>query len=187
MVMARAGGPTAVVLREAARQVGVAPNAAYRHFQDLDALLNAVCVEAMRRMAQRMEAETARVSLPYGTAQGALARLTAIGLAYLDFAITEPGLFETAFAVPRHLDYMTGDDTLEAGGRTPFQLLAAVLDELAEAAVLPRDRRPDSEYAVWSGVHGMAMLINQGPLRQAPATTTKRLIDLLLAFISRGL
>ncbi|MGC1566066.1 MAG: hypothetical protein WA794_08620, partial [Trebonia sp.] len=30
--LARAGGPEAVVLREATRMVGVVPNAAYRHF-----------------------------------------------------------------------------------------------------------------------------------------------------------
>ncbi len=187
LAMARSGGPRAVVLREAARQVGVAPNAAYRHFKDLDALLNAVCIEAMQEMAHRMEGEVARVTHPYGTKQGAVARLAAIGIAYLDFAITEPGLFETAFAVPRHLVYMTSEDVVDANGRTPFQLLGAVLDELAAAEVLPRERRPDAEYAVWSSVHGMAMLINQGPLRQLLARDTKYLIDLLLAFISRGL
>jgi len=187
LAMARAGGPDAVVLREAVRQVGVAPNAAYRHFKDRDALLNAVCVEAMRHMAQRMEAEVSRVSLGYGTTQGATARLTAIGVAYLDFAITEPGLFETAFAVPRHLDYATNDDAAGPGGRTPFQLLGDVLDELAEAEVLPLERRPQAEYVVWSGVHGMAMLVNQGPLRQLPRSTMNHLIDLLLAFITRGL
>ena len=187
LAMARAGGPGAVVLREAARQVGVAPNAAYRHFRDLDALLNAVCVEAMRHMAHRMETEAARVTLRQGTRQGAVARLTAIGVAYLDFAIAEPGLFETAFAVPRHLDYAAGDAAPEAGGRTPFQILAGVLDELVAAGVLPPERRAGAEYAVWSGVHGMAVLINQGPLRQLPPSDTARLIDLLLAFIVRGL
>jgi AcrR family transcriptional regulator len=187
MAMARAGGPDSVVLREAARQVGVAPNAAYRHFNDRDALLNAVCVEAMQQLAHRMEIEAARVSHRYGTKQGAVARLTAIGVSYLDFAITEPGLFETAFAVPRHLDHMGGDAALEAGGRTPFQILAAVLDELVTAGVLPQERRAGAEYTVWSAVHGMAMLINQGPLRQLPPSDTTRLIDLLFAFIGRGL
>ncbi|HEX3711228.1 MAG TPA: TetR family transcriptional regulator, partial [Trebonia sp.] len=41
--LARAGGPEAVVLREATRMVGVVPNAAYRHFADRDELLAAVC------------------------------------------------------------------------------------------------------------------------------------------------
>ncbi|MEU9375986.1 helix-turn-helix domain-containing protein [Streptomyces sp. NPDC048255] len=40
--LARQGGPEAVVLRAATRHVGVAPNAAYRHFADRSALLHAV-------------------------------------------------------------------------------------------------------------------------------------------------
>src|ERR1700760_1923807 len=45
--LARAGGPDAVVLREATRRAGVVPNAAYRHFADRDELLAAVCAAAM--------------------------------------------------------------------------------------------------------------------------------------------
>jgi len=186
LAMARSGGPDAVVLREAVRRVGVAPNAAYRHFADRDALLNAVCMAAMRELAHRMETEIARVATPHGTREGARARLAAVGVAYLEFATAEPGLFETAFAVPRHLEYATGE---EAAGeeRTPLQLLQGVLDELVEAGVLPPERRPEGEYAAWASVHGMAMLISQGPLRQLPQGETDRLIALLLAFIGRGL
>src|SRR5262249_20451962 len=58
---ARTGGPGAVVLREAARMVGVVPNAAYRHFADRDELLAAVCAQAMGELAARMAADVARV------------------------------------------------------------------------------------------------------------------------------
>src|SRR5579864_1520068 len=59
--LARAGGPDAVVLREATRMVGVVPNAAYRHFADRDELLAAVCTAALRELAARMAAGVARV------------------------------------------------------------------------------------------------------------------------------
>ncbi|MFZ1500903.1 MAG: helix-turn-helix domain-containing protein, partial [Giesbergeria sp.] len=39
IALARDGGPTAVVLREATRRAGVAPNAAYRHFASREDLL----------------------------------------------------------------------------------------------------------------------------------------------------
>ena len=42
VALARKGGRSAVVLREVTRQAGVSPNAAYRHFEDLGALLRAV-------------------------------------------------------------------------------------------------------------------------------------------------
>jgi AcrR family transcriptional regulator len=185
--LARAGGPEAVVLREAARQVGVAPNAAYRHFIDRDALLSTVCLEAMREMARRMEGSLARVASGHSTPQGALGRLRALGVAYLEFALTEPGLFATAFAVPRHLEYATGDAAAGAGERTPLQLLGAVLDELVTAGVLPPERRPQAEYVVWSCVHGLAMLVGQGPLRQLPPGPQAQLSEALFAFITRGL
>jgi AcrR family transcriptional regulator len=187
LALARAGGPEAVVLREAARQVGVAPNAAYRHFVDRNALLNAVCEEAMHEMAQRMEGALARVALAYGTPEGALSRLRALGVAYQEFALMEPGLFSTAFAVPRHLEYATGDAAATAGERTPLQLLEAVLDELVTAGVLPPERRPQAEYVVWSCVHGLTMLVSQGPLRQLPPSLRTHLGELLSAFIVRGL
>ena len=187
IALARAGGPEAVVLREAARHVGVAPNAAYRHFVDRDALLNAVCVEAMREMVQRMEGALAHVAPGYGTPQGASGRLRALGVAYQEFALMEPGLFETAFAVPRHMEYATGDAAARAGERTPFQLLEAVLDELVTTGVLPAERRPQAEYVVWSCVHGLATLVSQGPLRGLPPSLRTHLSELLLAFIGRGL
>ena len=185
--LARQGGPEAVVLREATRRVGVAPNAAYRHFEDRDALLTAVCVAAMRRLAQRMEEDAARVPGGRATKHGAEARLGAIGRAYPDFAMTEPGLFETAFAVPRHLEYASDRDAAGPAGRTPLQMLSDALDDLAGVGVLPLERRPNAEYAVWSSVHGMAVLVNRGPLRQIPPDARSRLIDSLLAFINRGL
>jgi len=64
--LARDGGPDAVVLREAARMVGVVSNAARRHFADRDELLAAVAAAAMRELAARMAAGTGRVRGRYG-------------------------------------------------------------------------------------------------------------------------
>jgi hypothetical protein len=66
-------------------------------------------------------------------------------------------------------------------------LLSEVLDELVVARVLSAERRPNAEFAVWSCVHGMAMLRNHGPLRDLPATVNEELAGALFAFIRRGL
>ncbi|TFI49649.1 TetR/AcrR family transcriptional regulator, partial [Diaphorobacter sp. DS2] len=50
VALAREGGPAAVVLREATRRAGVVPNAAYRHFQNHQALLEAVRAEALSEL-----------------------------------------------------------------------------------------------------------------------------------------
>lgn len=184
--LARAGGPEAVVLREATRMVGVVPNAAYRHFTDRDELLAAVCGAAMRELADRMAAAVASVPGAYGDPEAAQGRLGEIGRAYLDFAQEEPGLFATAFAVPQQHAY-----DAQAGGdgqdRTPLGQLRAALDELVAAGVVDQRRRAGLEYPIWSTVHGLAVLTGEGPLRAVPADIRRKLEERTFAFIGDGL
>jgi AcrR family transcriptional regulator len=184
--LARAGGPDAVVLREATRIVGVAPNAAYRHFADRDDLLAAVSAAAMRELSDRMAAGVARVRGKHGDPAAARRRLHAIGTAYLAFANEEAGLFATAFALPEQHDYSTSEG---AAGQelTPLGHLRAALDELVDAGVLPRLRRDGIEYPIWSTVHGLAVLTVQGPLRDLPGATRHHLERLTLTYIAQAL
>jgi AcrR family transcriptional regulator len=184
--LARTGGPDAVVLREATRMVGVVPNAAYRHFADRDELLAAVCAAAMGELASRMAAGVARVRGPHGDPDAARRRLSAIGVAYLEFAREEPGLFATAFALPQQHAYGAADDGT-GRDRTPLGQLRTALDELVDAGVLDRRRRDGIEYPVWSAVHGLAVLSGQGPLRDVPAATRHHLAELTRSFIEAGL
>ena len=107
--LARAGGPDAVVLREATRQVGVVPNAAYRHFADRQALLMAVSDASQALLALAMEAEIAALPHRRDPVRRARDRLRAVGTGYLRFAQAEPGLFRAAFFVPEHLDAAGSD------------------------------------------------------------------------------
>jgi AcrR family transcriptional regulator len=184
--LARAGGPDAVVLREATRMVGVAPNAAYRHFADRDELLAAVSTAAMRELAGRMAAGVARVRGRHGDPAAARRRLRAVGVAYLAFAHEEPGLFATAYALPQQHAYQAADGGA-AQDRTPLGHLRAALDELVDAGVLDRQRRDGIEYPIWSAVHGLAVLTGQGPLRDLPPATRRHLEELTLTFIGEGL
>ena len=174
--LARAGGPEAVVLREVTRMVGVVPNAAYRHFADRDALLAAVRDEAVRELAGRMADGMSKVRAGPHTPTGARLRLRAVGQAYLEFARTEPGLFDTAFAVP---DHPGGPETGEA---VPLEVLQAGLDNLVSAGILESARRPDIEFPIWASVHGLAVLL-RGPLLSLPEREKTRLEDQMLSFI----
>ena len=157
--LARAGGPDAVVLREVTRMVGVVPNAAYRHFADRDALLAAVRDKAFRMLATRMGDRMSQVRPGPHTPTGARLRLRAVGASYLEFARTEPGLFDTAFAATDHPPSSGTDDP------GPFEHLQAALDNLVEAGLLDPSRRPNIDYPTWAAVHGLAVLL-RGPLSQ---------------------
>ena len=185
--LARGGGPEAVVLREATRRAGVAPSAAYRHFADRRALLDAICSAAQAALAVAMEEELD--GLPNGgdPADATRARLRAVGAGYLRFAQAEPGLFRTAFSASDNLRSAASPSRAGEGGLTPFQLLAAALDGLVEADVLPPERRPGAEFLAWSAVHGLAMLLIDGPLRGLDHAQTQDIGHRLLDMVERGL
>jgi AcrR family transcriptional regulator len=178
---ARSGGPDAVVLREVTRVVGVVPNAAYRHFADRDALLAAVRDRAVRELAERMASGMSQVRAGPHTPTGARLRLQAVGKAYLEFARTEPGLFDTAFAVTEHPVANQANDE-----RQPLEHLQAALDDLVGAGLLDRARRPMIEYPTWATVHGLAVLL-RGPLSSLPDREKTRLETQALAFIGAAL
>ncbi|MFD1715922.1 TetR/AcrR family transcriptional regulator [Amnibacterium flavum] len=185
--LARDGGPDAVVLREATRRVGVSPNAAYRHFADRGALLDAVSAVAQGLAADRIEIEWAKV--PADTDEATIARghLRAVGTGYIGFAREQPGLFRAAFSVPHDLRHAFSPDKAGAAGRTPFQLVALCLDELAAAGVVTPERRRNGEFLAWSTVHGLAMLVIDGPLRGLTPEMIDDAETRLLDMVDRGL
>ncbi|WP_026552624.1 TetR/AcrR family transcriptional regulator [Arthrobacter sp. H20] len=189
--LAREGGPDAVVLREVTRRAGVTPNAAYRHFADKSALVRAVSLAAQSRLAAAMEEEQSAIADDVdgrkSVAALAQAKLRAVGAGYLRFAQTEPGLFRTAFA--NHVDIRDAatEESAGAHGRTPFQLLSDALDELVDAGVLSADRRGGAEFVAWSSVHGLAMLVIDGPLRGLDATQRLVAAQRLLEMVQNGI
>lgn len=185
--LARIGGPDAVVLREATRQVGVVPNAAYRHFADRSDLLQAVCSAAQSALAIAMESELAACPRNTNAADIARARLRAVGTGYLRFAQAEPGLFRTAFSVHENLEKAAIPDMAGKSGLTPFQLLGAALDDMLTAGLLPAERRPFAEVLAWSAVHGLAMLLIDGPLRVLDATQAQAMGQRVIDMVENGL
>jgi len=165
--LAGEGGPDAVVLREATRRVGVSPNAAYRHFADREALLAEVCNACQSKIAAAMDAAYDAIS-PGEPAEMALERLRSVGRSYVGFAQDNPGLFLTAISASPDLENINLASRAGPSGRTPYGLLTAALDELVDAGLMPASRRPQAEFLAWSSVHGLAMLLIEGPLRALP-------------------
>ncbi|TJZ74197.1 TetR/AcrR family transcriptional regulator [Chitiniphilus eburneus] len=187
IALARAGGPDAVVLREATRQAGVVPNAAYRHFANRDDLLQAVRSYALSQVARAMEAELAGLDPAAGALRWAQDSVRAIGTGYLRFAHAEPGLFKTAFS--SHEGVEGDNDPTRAGdsGMNPFQLLSMALNRLADAGGLPPERRLGAEYLAWSAVHGLALLLSEGPLHGMPEPQRMMIGQRLLDMVEKGL
>jgi AcrR family transcriptional regulator len=183
--LARGGGPEAVVLREAARRVGVSAAAAYRHYGGHGELLQAVKRRALEALADAMQAGLdggARLDDP---ADEAVRRFRSLGRAYVGFALDNPGLFHTAFC-RSDPDRRTapGDVTARIASSRPYQILSVSLDELVAVGLLDEARRPVAPIAFWAAVHGLATLLVDGPLAPlAPRdqeTVIQRTLDILI-------
>lgn len=189
--LARTGGPEAVILRDVQRMAGVSNSAAYRHYADRTALLVAVTEYAETRLADAMVARMNVVPNRGPKAKRALGRLRATGQGYIDFALTEPGLFRTAFA---HKDSArdghsrrTDDADATIREHHPFQILIRCIDDLVATGVLSPDRRDGLDEAAWAAVHGLSTLFLDGPMSQADTARKQLITDRLLDVIADGL
>lgn len=187
LYLAREQGPAGVVLREVTRQAGVSASAAYRHYEGQADLLDAVRAASLREVALWMEAELAALGTPEPSVAYARASLRAIGRGYLRFAYEEAGLFRTAFVLPFTQEETSAYSTAGDSGLNPFQLLGVALDRMHDADLLSVEARSQAEFLAWSAVHGMAMLILDGPLQNVPEEQLKRLSQRLLTMVERGL
>ncbi|TQJ30950.1 TetR family transcriptional regulator [Microbacterium sp. SLBN-146] len=175
---AREGGPSAVTLREVTRAVGVAPNAAYRHFADRDDLVRTVAGRSQLALARAISDRVANTPPGLGPAEASIERLRRVGLAYIDFAREERGWFELAFFT-QDTQANDGIVTLDDEVVAPFRLLMDTLDGMVAAGALDPARRPLAEWACWSSVHGFADIAVHGPVRWQP----EPVIDALAAAV----
>ena len=154
-------------LREVARAAGVSATAVYRHFPDKGALMHALAMAGLSRLAaaQRAAAQAAG---------GGVAGFSATGRAYVRFALENPALFRLIFSSPAPPGLLAGrlGDTAEA--------MAFLRANAAAAAPQDADALQVQAIALgaWSVAHGLAMLMLDG---QVPAD--EALID---AVISQG-
>jgi AcrR family transcriptional regulator len=169
--LAEQGGPAAVTIRAAARAVGVTPTAAYRHFRNHEELLGAAKLYSLTQMGDAMRKRLAALSPAPDEGQAAIDRMEAIGRGYVDFALSRPGLFRTAFL---GADKPAVDGT---GPEGPHMMLVRGIDELVRLGFVAEDLRAGAEVASWSLVHGLSLLMLDGPLAQLPPQQRDEIVD----------
>ncbi|MFE9738905.1 TetR/AcrR family transcriptional regulator [Streptomyces sp. NPDC006477] len=189
--LATEGGPERVVLREAARRVGVSPTAAYRHFDGRGELLHTVRAHARRRLADSMERAAAREPGADDPALAAERRVAALCRGYVGFAVEQPGLYRAAFCVPRQAG--TGGPGGQPAERQPaepeiraFTLLREALEALTRRGTARQGARAASGAAAWSAVHGLSLLLVDGPLRRLPVQRRNAVVETTLAMVVSG-
>lgn len=152
-MMVDRGGPY-FSLRELAKEVGTTHAAVYRHFADRSALLDALTAAGFEKLSSYQEAEIdAAPPAP-------LERLVALGIAYVRFAIENPGFFALLFNA-------RDDETTTNSGRDSHseKVLTTLMDTIracqAEGIIIPGDARRLAGFLIMAP-HGYAHYVAQG-------------------------
>ncbi len=185
--LAATGGPEAVTIRGAAREVGVTPTAAYRHFANQADLFHAAKEQAMAGMTEAMADYLAQVPAEGDEVQIALDRMLSTGRGYIRFALQQPGIFKTCFTGGLVAPGEEMPDALQLAEKAPYALLGEMLDRLVDVGYLAPEDRPGAEAGPWSAVHGLALLLVDGPLRRLTQQERETAIERTLALIAVGL
>lgn len=136
-------GLVALTLRACAREAGVSHAAPQHHFRNLAELIAAIAASGFDDFVTALDASAA--------AEGdADAKLQAMGIAYVGFALAHPALYRIMFGVEAMQSESEAFRT--ARGRAWDQLLSSVT-----AAHGPKTADSDA-VMIWSLVHGHAML-----------------------------
>jgi AcrR family transcriptional regulator len=152
-------GLSGFTLAEAAKRVGVTGAAPYRHFADRNALVAALAQDGFEHFNEQLGRAWD------GGRPDPVAALRRRGVAYLGFAMAEPGLYKAMF----------GDAGLLAKPNVSGPAQKA-FDDLVRTSVAvlrhfhaPENNAKSLAMQIWAMTHGVAELMLAGNFRQPPA------------------
>jgi AcrR family transcriptional regulator len=147
---AELGGPEAVNISALAKKLGVSQPAPYRHFADRDALLAAVTAEAFHQFTASLREAVGKASQR--------SKLSRLAHATLEFGLRRHGIYRLMFASRTMANAPEGSE-LRVASKETFDLLLEALGSPARGYV--RERHA---LTIWSALHGVVMLTEQGVL-----------------------
>ena len=148
------GGEAAVSMREIARAVGASPMGLYRYFDDRDAIIAYLRTRAFTHFAERLEAAFAEGNEPF-------ARARAVGRAYLDFALENPGDYRLMFDLSQPNE--NKDSPLAKASARATLTVTRHVEDLVKAGIVVGDSKEIGR-ALWAAAHGVIVLHLAGRL-----------------------
>jgi AcrR family transcriptional regulator len=146
------GHAKSVSIRSVADRVGVTPPSIYLHFQDKDALLDAVCA----RYFEKLDEEMQRLSVGQSST---VEVLRAQALAYVRFATENAELYRIATMG----EWRSGSHVDAALASSAFEHIRATVQSLMDEDTFPRGDAAAVALELWSAAHGVASLLIAKP------------------------
>ena len=178
--LARREGWDAVTMRRLADEIEYSANFAYRYFTGRDDILLALVRDGFARLREAM-ATAGQQPIPASAGPASSTEAAAVrraGHAYLDFALTEPDLYQ--------LMYSLGGVRVQAADT--WNEGQAVGDVLAGLLAAAGDRQPGQHVLqLWATAHGLIALRVVGRVDVDPAALHALLDDALTDCLARAL
>jgi AcrR family transcriptional regulator len=146
------GHAKAVSIRSVAQRVGVTPPSIYLHFEDKDALLDAVCARYFAKLDQEMQRAAAGQPCTVEV-------LRAQGLAYVRFATETPELYRIATMG----EWRSGSDVDSSLASSAFEHMRCTVQALMDESIYPSGDPTSVALQLWSAAHGVAALLIAKP------------------------
>ena len=149
-----ADGIPGFTMRKLADRVGYTPTALYYHFEDKNAVLQALMDADCSALRKGLD--------PAAKVEDPIERLRVMGAAYIDFALKNPDVYTFMMLLRKGADVVLDPANVRRGD--PAQdgyafLKQAAADGIAAGPFRPEFTDPDQlAQIIWSGVHGLVSL-----------------------------
>lgn len=171
-------GHDGLSIRKVAKEIEYSPGTIYLHYKDKDALMLALHRDVFRRKAGMFA--------PLMGMRDPLARLEAMGRAYVAHALANPADFHLMFVDTCPMQALRDEGREWRTGHTAFQMLEATVAEGVASGRFRAGVVPQSMAVVlWSLVHGCASLILSERLGMLDETSRDGAIDDIFSQMDR--
>lgn len=170
-------GVAGLSLREVAKAAGVSHTAPYRHFQDKADLLAAIAKVGFEKVTQ----DASEAALAHEDPKKQFAEAA---VQYVLFGVRHPQMAHLLFGGV--INMKKAPKALKKASWAAFELVETIINNGKKTGVFKQMNTMDLAIAGWSGVHGLAQLINGGHLARLASTedqirqVSKMVCDLLL-------
>ena len=171
------GGLEKFSLRGVAERVGYSATTVYLYFDNKDDLLFSVSLEGFEQFGQALKHA-------YDTADDPIARISAIGHAYVTFGVAHPAHYRLMFM--ERGEFMLKENPNDCKPTIDsFNILVQAVHEAHAAGVINTDKPMSLVYTLWAAVHGLVALTLCVPVmdeRDLEARTDDLLVTLHSGF-----
>ena len=167
-------GPSALSLRELARDLGVSHAAPSRHFKDKQALLDALALAGFERLAVALERSRGSAGESFAE------RLDVMVRAYVDFAWQNAALLDLMYSIKHDPE---ASEALREAAERWAEVLVSVIGEGQRRGEVREGPLEHVGVPVFAVLHGYAGLVTAGML---PPEVAGPGLDEVIAFALRG-